>query len=61
MLDVTQNASGMLGCITKSVAGRSREVILSLCSALLRTHLEYRVRFWVLQFKKDREVLERVQ
>jgi len=51
----------ILGCINRSVASRSRDVIFPLCSALLRPHLECHVQFWASQFKINREQLERVQ
>jgi len=51
-----------MGCIKNSVSSRVREMILPLCSALMKPHPEYCIQFWSSQHKKGMlELLKRVQ
>ncbi|KAJ7399776.1 hypothetical protein BTVI_111744 [Pitangus sulphuratus] len=56
-----QKASYILGCIKSSMASWLREVMLPLCSTLMRPNLECCIPFWGSQHRKDMDLLELVQ
>ena len=57
----TQKANCILGYLKRSVASRSREVILPLYSVLVRPHLEYCIQMWSPQYRRDMDLLECIQ
>ncbi|KAJ7421560.1 hypothetical protein WISP_41929 [Willisornis vidua] len=53
--------NGILGCTGKSITSWSREVILTLYSALVRPHLQCCIQFWAPKDRRDMDILEQVQ
>ena len=56
-----QKANSTLDSVRSGVASRDREVIVLVCSALLSPNLEYSIQVWGPQYRKDVDLLERVQ
>lgn len=53
-----QKSNHILGCIQGSMASRASKVILSLCSALIKPHLECYIHLWAPHHSKDMSLLE---
>lgn len=52
---------GQLDCIKREVASKVKELIVSLCSALMRPCLDYYIQALCPQQKKDIKLLEKIQ
>ena len=51
-----QKANCILGCIKRSMGNRLMEVILPLCSVLVRPHLKYCIQMWSSQYRRDMDL-----
>lgn len=58
---VEKKVNGVLSCIRSSAAGRWREGMLPLPSALVMSRLACRVLLWAPKYKRDTAVLQQVQ
>ena len=58
---IAQKAIHILGCVNRTVARRAREVILPLCFALVKPHLECYIQMWSPQYRRDVDLLECIQ
>jgi len=56
-----KKGNGTLGCIRQNIASRLREVILSLCSALVKPNLKSCSQVWAPQYEREMDTLEQVQ
>ena len=56
-----EEADSILGCFNKSIAGRLRDLIISLFLALVRLHQEQCLQLWSSQYKTDIETVDQVR
>ena len=57
----SKKANKILGLVSRSFEHKSKDIILPLYKSLVRPHLEYASQFWNPHYRKDIDVLERVQ
>jgi len=56
-----QKDNHILGCTKSRTASRAAEVILPLCSVLVRPHLEYCIQMRRPQYRRDMDLLEHIR
>jgi len=60
-LQAYNKASRMLGTMGRTMKSRNPEILLSIYKSIVRPHLEYCTPVWSPHYRKDKELLERVQ
>ena len=61
VIQAYNKASRMLGMMGRTIMSRSPQVLLNIYKTIVRPHLEYCTPAWSPHYKKDKELLERVQ
>ncbi|XP_077984051.1 uncharacterized protein LOC144438765 [Glandiceps talaboti] len=56
-----KKANRTLGIIKRNISHKSKFVIMKLFNSLVRPHIEYAVQFWNPHYKKDIDLLEKIQ
>lgn len=56
-----EKAYGMRAHIGWSIAYKSREVMIQVYRSLVMLYLEYCMQFWMPRYRRDVEILKRVQ
>ena len=59
--DAAKKANKVLGFISRTFDYKTKDIIVPLYKSLVRPHLEYAVQLWNPSYRKDIEILERVQ
>jgi hypothetical protein len=54
-------ANRMLGLIKRTICNKSREIMLQLYKTLVRPHVEFCTAAWMPHYKKDKELIEKMQ
>ncbi len=59
--DAAGKANRMMGLINRNFSFKTKDIILPLCTSLVKPHLEYAMQFWSPHHSKDIAKLEAVQ
>ena len=60
-LSAYNEANKVLGIINRTIAYKDKDVMRRLYKSIVRPHVEYCTAAWSLHYKKDKELIERIQ